>query len=114
MNVKVMYMPARKNTPSLVRGFVASKGKLKGEEEFVMISVVDPDLEGDEDGPQIKDVEFQIISTKSPYTNDRFLKCLTAAKKSVGDKEWDAMRKEAGQKHGVASIIPNSKYFEDE
>jgi len=112
MNVKAMYMPMKQGGVSLIRGFVATKGKL--EDECVMVSVVDPDLRGDEDGPQIKDVEVQILSTNSPYTNDRFLKCLTAAKKLVEDKEWDAMRKEAAQKFGISGIIPDSKYFVEE
>lgn len=103
MTASAMYFPGGHQT--FIGGFVVTRKCNDG----TMISVVDPELEADE--ARVCDVQEEALSVNCPAGNDRLLRCLGHAKKSVSDAEWDAMRREAVQRFGIADLIPDSKYF---
>lgn len=104
MTINAMYLP--KERKALISGFICTRSA-----DSIMIAVVDPDMNIMES--EIKDVERAALSVNNPLNNYRFIKCLAHAKKAIGDKEWDALRKEAVQRFKLGSIIPNSKFFKD-
>ena len=106
MIVNAMYIP--KERKALISGFVCSKNA-----NSVMIAVVDPDMDDKIVETEIKDVERATLSFNNPLNNVRFIKCLVHAKKTMDDKQWDALRKEAVQRFKLGNLIPDSKFFKD-
>lgn len=105
MIIKAMYLP--KERKALIKGFVCSKNV-----GSITIAVVDPDMDNKLVETEIKDIQYAQLSINSPLNNVRFLKCLEHAKKSMDNKEWDALRKEAVQRFKIGSIIPTANNFD--